>query len=88
MYLIPMNRRIVWQWFHVCTLKYADVLLHNRKTRDCILQKYFHFDASSCITHSVLEIFISCIYISRGVYVESDGFYFSFIAQSMRKLLL
>ena len=62
MYLIPMNRRIVWQWFHVRTLKFAEVMLRNRKTRDCIMQKYFRFDASSCTTRSVLGIFISCIY--------------------------
>ena len=50
------------------------------------MQKYFRFDASSCITRSVLGIIISCIYILRGFHVESNGFYFSFIAQSMRKL--
>ena len=63
MYFIPMNRRIVWRWFHVRTLKFAEVMLRNQKTRDCIMQKYFRFDASSCITRSVLGIFISCTYI-------------------------
>ena len=29
MYLIPMNRQSVWRWFHVRTLKYAEVMLHN-----------------------------------------------------------
>ena len=52
------------------------------------MQKYFHFDASSCITRSNLDIFISCMHIWRGFHVESNGFYFSFIAQSMRELLL
>ena len=83
-----MNRQIVWRWFHVRTLKYAEVMLCNQKARDCIMQKYFRFDASSCFTHSVLGIFISCIYIWRGFHVELNGFYFSFIAQSVHELLL
>ena len=58
MYLISINRRIVWRWSYVRTLKYAEVMLHNRKTRDSIMQKYFRLDASACITRSVLGIFI------------------------------
>ena len=45
MYLIPINREIIWRWSHVRTLKslkYAEVMLCNQKTRDCIVQKYFH----------------------------------------------
>ena len=52
-----MNRRIVWRWFHVRTLKYAEVMLRNQKMRDCIMQKYFRFDASSCIIRSVFRYF-------------------------------
>ena len=29
------------------------------------MQKYFRFDASSCITRSVSSIFISCIHLKR-----------------------
>ena len=59
-----MNRRIIWRWFHVRTLKYLEVMLRNRKTRDCIMQKYFRFNASSCIIRSVIGIFIS-IHLKR-----------------------
>ena len=63
MYLIPMNRQVVWWWSHVCILNNAEDMLHNRKTRDCIMQKYFRLDASACITRCVLGIFISYVYI-------------------------
>ena len=50
MYLIPMNRQIVWRWSHVRTLKYTEGIVRNRKTRDCIMQKYFRLDAGACIS--------------------------------------
>ena len=60
MYLILMNREIVWWWSHVRTLKYAEIMLCNLKTTDFIIQKqYFRLNASACITHCVIGIFIS-----------------------------
>ena len=50
MYLIPMNRRIVWRWSHVRTLKYAKLLSRKWKMRDCIMQIYFRLDAGACIS--------------------------------------
>ena len=89
MYLIPMNRGIVWRWFHARTLKYAEVMLRNRKTRDCIIQKYFCFDASSCITRSVSGIFISCIYVHlKRISCRIEWFLFQLHSQSMHELLL
>ena len=60
MYLISMNRQIIWRWSHVRTLKYAEVMLCDRKTKD---QKYFCLDTSACITRGILSISISYIYI-------------------------
>ena len=61
MYLIPMNRRIIWQWSYVC--------LHTQ-------------------VHIVSLVFlcICYIYICRGFHAKSNGFYSSFIAQSMSEL--
>ena len=63
MYLIPMNRQIVWRWSHVRTLKYTEVMVRNRKTRDCIMQKYFAsmlalvFLVESLVFSSVIDTF-------------------------------
>ena len=45
-----MKRRIVWRWSYARTLKYAEVMVRNQKTRDCIMQKYFRLDAGACIS--------------------------------------